>query len=64
MEPKIDLVIICRYYSVDEATKDGFAHIPLSLNKTIDVHCIIDTMDHMLSCEVLFNIPTPTAFIM
>ncbi|CAI9276793.1 unnamed protein product [Lactuca saligna] len=38
---------------VDEAIEDGATPMPLSLNKTLDVHCMIDVMDHMLACEVL-----------
>ena len=53
MDPKMDSGIVCRYYSVDEAIEDGAAPIPLNANKTLDVHCIIDVMDHLLSCEVL-----------
>lgn len=48
----------------DEAIKDGASAISLSLNKTVDVHCMIDVMDHMLSCELPFNIPTPVALFM
>lgn len=53
MDPKMDSGIVCKYYSVDEAIEDGAAPIPLSPNKTVDVHCIIDVMDHLLCCEVL-----------
>lgn len=51
----MDSGIVCKYYSVDEAIEDGAAPIPLSQNKTVDVHCIIDIMDHLLSCEVCFH---------
>ncbi|XP_024965539.1 N-alpha-acetyltransferase 35, NatC auxiliary subunit isoform X2 [Cynara cardunculus var. scolymus] len=47
--------LLWRYYSVDEAIEDGAAPIPLSLNKTVDVHCIIDVMDHLLSCEATWH---------
>ncbi|XP_071724415.1 uncharacterized protein [Rutidosis leptorrhynchoides] len=55
MDPKMDSGIVCRYYSVDEAIEDGAAPIPLSMNKTEDVHCIIDVMDHLLSCEATWH---------
>ncbi|KAL4571448.1 hypothetical protein LXL04_018208 [Taraxacum kok-saghyz] len=55
MDPKMDSGIVCRYYSVDEAIEDGAAPIPLSPNKTVDVHCMIDVMDHMLSCEATWH---------
>ncbi|KAK1420967.1 hypothetical protein QVD17_22970 [Tagetes erecta] len=55
MDPKMDSGIVCRYYSVDEAIEDGAAPVPLSLNKTVDVHCIIDVMDHLLSCEATWH---------
>lgn len=41
-----------RYYSVDEAIENGAAPVPISFDKTIDVQCTIDIMDHLLSCEV------------
>ncbi|KAJ9535555.1 hypothetical protein OSB04_un001307 [Centaurea solstitialis] len=55
MDPKMDSGIVCRYYSVDEAIEDGAAPVPVSLNKTVDVHCIIDLMDHLLSCEATWH---------
>ncbi|KAI3723205.1 hypothetical protein L2E82_34630 [Cichorium intybus] len=51
IDPKMDSGIVCRYYYVDEAIEDGAAPVPLSLNKIVDVHCMIDIMDHLLSCE-------------
>lgn len=50
----MDSGIVCRYYSVDEAIENGAAPIPVSSDKTDDVQCIIDIMDHLLACEVLF----------
>lgn len=55
MDPKMDSGIVCRYYSVEEAIEDGTAPIPLNANKTVDVHCIIDVMDHLLSCEATWH---------
>lgn len=53
MDPKMDSGIVCRYYSVDEAIESGAAPVPVSLDKTGDVQCIIDIMDHLLACEVV-----------
>ncbi|GJX16317.1 N-alpha-acetyltransferase 35, NatC auxiliary subunit isoform X1 [Tanacetum coccineum] len=55
MDPKMDSGIVCRYYSVDEAIEDGAAPIPLNINRTVDVHCIVDVMDHLLSCEATWH---------
>ncbi|XP_050212804.1 uncharacterized protein LOC126664455 [Mercurialis annua] len=55
MDPKMDSGIISRYSSVDEAIEDGAAPIPISLDKTTDVQCIIDVMDHLLSCEATWH---------
>lgn len=49
----MDSGMICKYYSVDEAIENGAAPIPLSFDRTVDVQCTIDIMDHLLSCEVL-----------
>uniref|UniRef100_A0A9I9CYP6 N-alpha-acetyltransferase 35, NatC auxiliary subunit n=1 Tax=Cucumis melo TaxID=3656 RepID=A0A9I9CYP6_CUCME len=51
MDPKMDSGMICKYYSVDEAIENGAAPIPLSFDRTVDVQCNIDIMDHLLSCE-------------
>jgi len=40
------------YYSLDEAVENGAAPVPISDDKTTDVRCIIDIMDHILACEV------------
>lgn len=50
----MDSGIVCKYYSVDEAIENGAAPIPVSSDKTDDVQCVIDIMDHLLACEVLF----------
>lgn len=62
MDPKMDSGIACRYYSIDEAIESGAAPVPLSFDKTVDVQCIIDIMDHLLACEVL-SILYSTMFI-
>lgn len=48
----MDSGIVCTYYSVDEAIENGAAPVPFSYNKTVDVQCTIDVMDHLLACEV------------
>lgn len=53
MDPKMDSGIVCKYYSVDEAIDDGAAPVPISFDRTVDVHCTVDIMDHLLSCEVI-----------
>ncbi|XP_065849422.1 uncharacterized protein [Euphorbia lathyris] len=55
MDPKMDPGIISRYYSIDEAIEDGAAPIPISLDKTTDVQCTIDIMDHILACEATWH---------
>ncbi|XP_028186208.1 N-alpha-acetyltransferase 35, NatC auxiliary subunit-like isoform X7 [Glycine soja] len=52
MDPKMDSGIACTYYSLDEAIENGVAPIPISADKTTDVRCMIDIMDHLLACEV------------
>ncbi|GFS30812.1 MAK10 homologue [Actinidia rufa] len=51
MDPKMDSGIVCTYYSVDEAIESGAAPVPLSLDRTLDVQCTIEIMDHLLACE-------------
>ncbi|KAL3745262.1 hypothetical protein ACJRO7_014383 [Eucalyptus globulus] len=51
MDPKMDSGMVCRYYSVDEAIENGAAPVPISFDKTVDVQCTIDIMDHLLACE-------------
>lgn len=41
-----------QYHSIDEAIEGGAAPVPLSTDKTEDVLCILDIMDHLLACEV------------
>lgn len=48
----MDSGIVHRYYSVDEAIDSGAAPVPLSSDRTVDVQCVIDIMDHLLACEV------------
>ena len=48
----MDSGIVCKYYSIDEAIENGAAPVPISINKTVDVQCTIDIMDHLLACEV------------
>jgi hypothetical protein len=52
MDPKMDSGIINKYASVDEAIEDGLAPVPIGLDKTVDVQCIIDIIDQLLACEV------------
>ncbi|KAL9255140.1 N-alpha-acetyltransferase 35, NatC auxiliary subunit-like protein [Drosera capensis] len=44
-----------KYNSMDEAIESGTAPIPLSPDKTMDVLCVIDVMDHFLSCEATWH---------
>lgn len=53
MDPKMDSGIASTYYSLDEAIENGAAPVPISADKTTDVRCLIDIMDHLLACEVL-----------
>ena len=48
----MDSGIVSKYYSVDEAIENGAAPVPISFDKTVDVRCTIDIMDHLLACEV------------
>lgn len=48
----MDSGMVCTYYSLDEAIENGAAPVPISADKTTDVRCIIDIMDHLLVCEV------------
>lgn len=52
MDPKMDSGMASTYYSLDEAIENGAAPVPISADKTTDVRCIIDIMDHLLACEV------------
>ncbi|KAG5563122.1 hypothetical protein RHGRI_005767 [Rhododendron griersonianum] len=56
MDPKMDSGIVRRYYS--EAIDSGVAAaapVPLSSDRTIDVQCVIDIMDHLLACEATWH---------
>ncbi|KAG4977162.1 hypothetical protein JHK86_036636 [Glycine max] len=55
MDPKMDSGIACTYYSLDEAIENGVAPIPISADKTTDVRCMIDIMDHLLACEATWH---------
>ncbi|XP_031261358.1 N-alpha-acetyltransferase 35, NatC auxiliary subunit isoform X2 [Pistacia vera] len=55
MDPKMDSGMVSKYYSLDEAIENGAAPVPISLNKTIDVQCTIDIMDHLLACEATWH---------
>ncbi|XP_047949241.1 N-alpha-acetyltransferase 35, NatC auxiliary subunit [Salvia hispanica] len=55
MDPKMDSGIVSTYYSVDEAIENGAAPIPLSFDRTSDVQCVIDIMDHFLACEATWH---------
>lgn len=43
------------YCTVEEAIEAGAAPVPLSSDRTVDVHRTIDVMDHLFSCEVCFH---------
>ncbi|KAK4265252.1 hypothetical protein QN277_026329 [Acacia crassicarpa] len=55
MDPKMDSGIVCRYYSLEEAIENGAAPVPVSVDKTTDIRCIIDIMDHLLACEATWH---------
>ncbi|GAB2210599.1 hypothetical protein Droror1_Dr00015867 [Drosera rotundifolia] len=56
MDPKMDSGMDNgKYNSIDEAIESGAAPIPLSPDKTMDVLCVIDVMDHLLSCEATWH---------
>ncbi|PON77085.1 NatC N(alpha)-terminal acetyltransferase, Mak10 subunit [Parasponia andersonii] len=55
MDPKMDSGMVCKYYSVDEAIENGAAPVPISSDKTVDVRCTIDIMDHLLACEATWH---------
>lgn len=52
MDPKMDSGMVYKYYSVDEAIENGVAPVPLSPDRTVDVKCTIDIIDHLMACEV------------
>ncbi|KOM32991.1 hypothetical protein LR48_Vigan01g254700 [Vigna angularis] len=55
MDPKMDSGIACTYYSLDEAIENGVAPVPVSADKTTDVQCVIDIIDHLLACEATWH---------
>ncbi|XP_027330807.1 N-alpha-acetyltransferase 35, NatC auxiliary subunit isoform X3 [Abrus precatorius] len=55
MDPKMDSGIACTYYSLEEAIENGVAPVPISTDKTTDVGCVIDIMDHLLACEATWH---------
>ncbi|XP_044472153.1 N-alpha-acetyltransferase 35, NatC auxiliary subunit isoform X2 [Mangifera indica] len=55
MDPKMDSGMVSKYYSLEEAIENGAAPVPISLNKTVDVQCTIDIMDHLLACEATWH---------
>ncbi|KAG6413788.1 hypothetical protein SASPL_126503 [Salvia splendens] len=55
MDPKMDSGIVSTYYSVDEAIENGAAPIPLSVDRTSDIQCVIDIMDQFLACEATWH---------
>lgn len=56
MDPKMDSGMDNgKYHSVDEAIDSGAAPVPLSFDKTMDVVCILDIMDHLLACEATWH---------
>ncbi|GLT29662.1 hypothetical protein SLA2020_045130 [Shorea laevis] len=61
MDPKMDSGIVYKYYSIDEAIENGAAPVPTSLDRTVDVQCTIDIMDHLLACEAAWHKGHPLA---
>lgn len=56
MDPKMDSGMENRgYRSVEEAIENGAAPIPFSSDRTVDVQCTIDVMDHLLACEATWH---------
>ncbi|KAK9141756.1 hypothetical protein Syun_011156 [Stephania yunnanensis] len=56
MDPKMDSGIEnCAYHSVEEAIENGVAPVPFSFDRTVDVQCTIDVMDHLLACEATWH---------
>lgn len=55
MDPKMDSGMVSTFYSIDEAIESGFAPVPISSDRTLDVQCIIDIMDHLLACEATWH---------
>uniref|UniRef100_A0A1D1ZAE2 N-alpha-acetyltransferase 35, NatC auxiliary subunit n=1 Tax=Anthurium amnicola TaxID=1678845 RepID=A0A1D1ZAE2_9ARAE len=56
MDPKMDSGMEkCGYHSLEEAIESGAAPVPLSSDRTLDVQCCIDVMDHLLACEATWH---------
>ncbi|OUZ99842.1 NatC N(alpha)-terminal acetyltransferase [Macleaya cordata] len=56
MDPKMDSGIKnCGYHSVEEAIENGAAPVPFSFDRTADVQCTLDVMDHLLACEATWH---------
>ncbi|XP_068647508.1 uncharacterized protein [Aristolochia californica] len=56
MDPKMDSGMeSCGYRSVEEAIENNAAPIPFNHDRTIDVQCTIDVMDHLLACEATWH---------
>ncbi|KAF3774672.1 N-alpha-acetyltransferase 35 NatC auxiliary subunit [Nymphaea thermarum] len=52
MDPKMDSGMeTCGYRSIEEAIDCGAAPIPFCSDRTVDIQCMIDVMDHLLACE-------------
>lgn len=49
----MDSGMVSAFYSIDEAIESGFAPVPISSDRTVNVESIIDIMDHLLVCEVI-----------
>ncbi|XP_064977459.1 uncharacterized protein LOC135619404 [Musa acuminata AAA Group] len=56
MDPKMDSGIEnSGYHSIEEAIENNIAPVPLSLDSTLDVQCILDVIDHLFSCEATWH---------
>ncbi|XP_024016459.1 N-alpha-acetyltransferase 35, NatC auxiliary subunit isoform X3 [Eutrema salsugineum] len=55
MDPKMDSGMVSAFYSIDEAIESGFAPVPISSDRTVNVESIIDIMDHLLVCEATWH---------
>ncbi|GAB4828240.1 hypothetical protein Ancab_035152 [Ancistrocladus abbreviatus] len=57
MDPKMDSGMDNgRYHSIDEAIESGAAPVPISFDRTLDALCVIDVMDHLLTCEATWHL--------
>ncbi|CAL9132181.1 unnamed protein product [Musa textilis] len=56
MDPKMDSGIEnSGCHSIEEAIENNIAPVPLSLDSTVDVQCILDVIDHLFSCEATWH---------